>query len=253
MITEKFSFNYDQDGKRYAGYRRTDPRIAKFIHEALGHSRTVLNVGAGAGSYEPEDRYVIAVEPSESMRAQRPRHLTPAIRGTADALPFDDDAFDAAMATLTVHHWPNPAAGLREVRRVTGSPVLVLTFDPDAQTEFWMFDYASEMAVVERKRYTAIELITEALGGNCELQPIPVPIDCVDRFQVALYARPEAFLDPEVRRAQSAWKFLPPGVEDRVVGSIAADLESGTWDKRYGYLRTKPFINCQLRLLVAHP
>ncbi|HEV7733566.1 MAG TPA: class I SAM-dependent methyltransferase [Candidatus Binatia bacterium] len=251
MSEEPASYSYDREGERYAGIRRPDPRIARHVHDALGAARTVINVGAGAGSYEPEDRYVVAVEPSAVMRAQRPKHLAPALAGTADALPFDDGAFDAAMAMLTVHHWPDPAAGLRELRRVTSGPVVILTFDPEASTEFWMFDYAPEMADVERRRYVSPRIITAALGGTSELRPIPVPHDCVDRFQVALYARPEAFLDSEVRRAQSAWTFLPPGVEDRVMQSLADDLESGAWDRRYGALRAKPFIDCQLRLIVA--
>lgn len=244
-------YDYDRDGGTYAAIRRPDPRIARHVHDALGDARTVINVGAGAGSYEPADRYVVAVEPSAVMRAQRPAHLAPALVGTADALPFDDGAFDAAMAMLTVHHWPDPVAGLRELRRVTRGPVLILTFDPDASTEFWMFDYAPEMATVERRRYVSPRIITAALGGTSELRPVPVPRDCVDRFQVALYARPEAFLDPAVRRAQSAWTFLPPGVEDRVVQALADDLASGAWDRRYGALRAKPCIDCQLRLIVA--
>jgi hypothetical protein len=128
-----------------------------------------------------------------------------------------------------------------------------MTFDPTVDTEFWMFDYAPEMAVIERTRYIGIDVITKALGGRCDVQPIPVPADCLDGFQVAFYARPEAFLNPEVRKAQSAWKFLPPGVECRIVSSISSDLKSGVWDNRYGKFRSKPFINCQLRLVVSWP
>jgi SAM-dependent methyltransferase len=251
MALWKTGFDYDRDGGSYGEFRRADPRIAGFVHRALGDAETVLNVGAGAGSYEPEDRYVVAVEPSAAMRAQRPAHRVPALNGTAEALPFDDRSFDAAMATLTIHHWPDLAKGLRELRRVTKGPVVVLTFDPDAPTEFWMKDYAPEMVEVERRRYPAIRRITDALGGACEVEPIPVPRDCTDRFQVALYARPEEFLDPQVRGSQSAWGFLPAGVEDRVVGALAADLASGAWEQRYGSLRTRPFIRCQLRLITA--
>lgn len=246
-------YDYDAHGRCYAGQRRADARIARQVHAALGDARTVLNVGAGAGSYEPEDRRVVAVEPSAVMRRQRPPHRAPAIAATADALPFADGAFDAAMAILTVHHWPDPAAGLREVRRVTRGPIVLLTFDPDAPTEFWMFDYVPEMADVERRRYVRPRLLADALGGTCALQPVTVPRDCTDRFQVALYARPEAFLDDEVRRAQSAWGFLPPGVEARFVAALGRDLASGAWDARYGALRAKPAIDCQLRLLVALP
>jgi hypothetical protein len=126
-----------------------------------------------------------------------------------------------------------------------------MTFDADADTEFWMFDYVPEMAEVERIRYDSIRTITEPLGGSCDVHPIAVPIDCTDRFQVALYARPEEFLNPQVRLSQSAWKFLAPGVEDRFVEHLSEDLKSGVWDQKYGKLRTKPFINCQLRLVIA--
>jgi SAM-dependent methyltransferase len=246
-------YDYDRDGRRYAGQRCADARIAQRIHAALGDARTVLNVGAGAGSYEPEDRYVVAVEPSAAMRRQRPSHLPPALIGTADALPFDDGAFDASMAILTVHHWPDPIAGVRELRRVTRGPVVVMTFDSDAPTAFWMFDYVPEMAEVERRRYPSPRVLAAALGGTHELRPVPVAHDCTDRFQVALYARPEAFLDDAVRAAQSSWRYLPPGVEARFVDALRRDLASGAWERRYGALRAQPEIACQLRLLVARP
>lgn len=253
VINTSKQFDYNKDGKQYSGYRRADSRIAKHIWDALGDAKTVLNIGAGAGSYEPDDRYVFAVEPSEVMRAQRPSHLPPAIRATADTLPFDDKSIDAAMAILTVHHWPDRAIGLREMRRVTKGPIVIMTFDSNAETEFWMFDYLPEMAEVERVRYGSIHSITEPLGGSFESHPIPVPHDCTDRFQVALYARPEEFLNPEVRKSQSAWKFLPPGAENRFVNALSNDLKSGKWDERYGHLRKRPFINCQLRVIVSYP
>lgn len=247
------SFGYGVESGSYSSYRRTDPRIANYIRKALGSSRLVLNVGAGAGSYEPLDRVVVPVEPSKHMCGQRPGSLNRPIRAVADRLPFQDNIFDAAMAILTVHHWPDPASALKQVRRVTRGAVAILTFDPEAETEFWMFDYAPEMAVVEQQRYTRIRLITDALGGSNEIVRIPVPIDCSDRFQVALYARPEEFLIDEVRRSQSAWKFLPAGVEERVVASIRRDLKSGEWDRKYGHLRSRASINCQLRLVVSRP
>jgi SAM-dependent methyltransferase len=252
-MNNDIQFDYDKDGKQYSGYRRADSRIAKYIWDALGDSKTVLNIGAGAGSYEPLDRYVIAIEPSETMRTQRPSHLPPAIRGNADSLPFDDKSFDAAMAVLTVHHWPDRAKGLQEIRRVTKGPIVVMTFDSDAPTEFWMFDYCPEMAAVEKNRYQGLHSITDPLGGKFESIPIPVPIDCTDRFQVALYARPEDFLNPDVRKSQSAWKFLPPGAEERFVQNLSEDLKNGNWQKKYGHLKSKPFINCQLRAVVSWP
>lgn len=184
------------------------------------------------------------------MRKQRPSHLPPAIHGTADSLPFDDKSIDAAMAVLTLHHWPDRTKGLREIRRVTKGPIVVMTFDSLAPTDFWMFDYCPEMKAVEQKRYGTVASIVDALPGTHQVISIPVPIDCTDRFQVALYARPEEFLNPQVRSAQSAWKFLPEGVEDRFVHLLRCDLESGAWNEKYGHLKAQPFINCQLRLVV---
>ena len=253
MLTSKGQFDYEKGGKLYSGYRRADPRISKYIWEALGDARTVLNVGAGAGSYEPIDRYVLAVEPSEVMRKQRPSSLPPAINSTAENLPFDDQSIDAAMAILTIHHWPDRVKGLQEIRRVTKGPIVIMTFDSSAATDFWMFDYCPEMKVVEQKRYGALSSIVDALPGSNEIIPIPVPIDCTDRFQVALYARPEEFLNPEVRSSQSAWKFLPPGAEDRFVEKLKTDLESGEWNKKHSHIKSQPFINCQLRILIARP
>ena len=147
--------------------------------------------------------------------------------GTAETLPFDENAFDAAMAMLTVHHWPDRVLGLREMRRVACGPVLVFTCDPDANTEFWIYDYGPEFAEIEQRRYGNIDVITGALGGHCEIQPIPVTRDCTDGFQVAFYGRPEAFLDARVRGSQSAWKFLPPGAEERIVQSFAPRSQVG--------------------------
>ena len=187
------------------------------------------------------------------MRKQRPKHLVPALAGTAEAIPFDDGAFDASMAILTIHHWPDRALGLQELRRVTKGPILILTFDPDSSTEFWMGDYAPELVEIERVRYGNIDSITKVLRGNCQIQPIAVPRDCADGFQVAYYARPEAFLQKKVRKSQSAWGFVSAEVEDRIVKTLADDLASGKWDEKYGHLRKRPTINCQLRLIVANP
>lgn len=253
MLNSQGQFDYDKDGKQYSGYRRADPRISKYIWSALGDSKIVLNVGAGAGSYEPTDRHVIAIEPSEAMRKQRPPYLPPAIRATADSLPLDDNSVDAAMAVLTVHRWPDREKGLREVRRVTKGPIVIMTFDSSAPTDFWMFDYCPEMRDVEQKRYQNITSITGHLTGTNEVISIPVPVDCADKFQVALYGRPNDFLNPEIRKSQSAWKFLPAGAEDRFVQKLTADLASGVWDRKYGHLKKQNFINCQLRLVVARP
>jgi SAM-dependent methyltransferase len=245
--------DYNRQAQNYGQIRQEDRRIQAVIDLALGCARTVLNIGAGTGSYEPKDRYVLALEPSLTMRAQRRSGMAPAMIGTASEIPFDDDTFDASMAMLTVHHWPDLAKGLGEMARVTAGPRIVMSFDPDAHTDFWMFDYVPEMAVVERARYPAISKIVEGLGGVVEVLTLPVARDCTDRFQVALYARPEEFLIEAVRRSQSAWNFLEAGVEARFVQQLGHDLETGVWDVKYGHLRHQDTIDCQLRLIVSRP
>ena len=245
--------DYNRHGAGYATQRRTDPRIAALVHQALGDARTVVNVGAGAGSYEPEDRFVIAIEPSKAMRAQRPPHLWPAIDGVAENLPLDDGSVDAAMAMITVHQWTDPARGLRELRRVARGAVVVLTFDAEALEHFWLADYVPDLVAAERKRFPTIASICAELAGTSEVFVVPVPIDCVDGFAEAYYARPERFLDPTVRRSQSAWSFVAPDIADRGVRELAADLDSRRWDVRYGEWRTRPTFDGSLRLIVAHP
>jgi SAM-dependent methyltransferase len=246
------AFNYDRFGQKYSGYRQTDPRIAAYVNRALGDAKTILNVGAGAGSYEPADRYVVAVEPSAVMRSQRAdNNRVPAIRATAGELPFDDDAFDASMAMVTVHHWPDMRKGLQELRRVTKDRVVIMTFDPDALDNFWNAQYFPELIAVEKARYPQIDFIKECLGGSCEVINVPVPLDCTDGFQEAFYGRPEAFLEKGVRQSQSAWGFLPGGLEEQLVQRLADELSSGAWDKKYGHFRTQPEFVCALRLIVS--
>ena len=244
--------DYGRHGQSYARIRRTDPRIAAWVHRALGDARTVLNVGAGAGSYEPDDRHVLAIEPSETMRAQRPKHLTPAIHGIAEQLPLDDQSVDASMALVTVHQWRNLDQGLRELRRVTRGPIVVLTFDGDALDRYWLAHYAPELISVERRRYPSMEMIAKGLGGSTEVQVIPVPIDCVDGFTEAYYARPESFLDSEVRLSQSAWSFVPEEVQARIVKTLGDELKCGTWDRKFGDWRTRAVFEGSFRLIVSH-
>lgn len=244
-------FDYDAHGRGYAQQRRTDPRIAALVHEALGTARTVLNIGAGAGSYEPMDRHVLAVEPSAAMRAQRPAHLAPAIHGVAEALPLDDQSVDAAMAMVTVHQWPDPEKGLCELQRVTRGPIVVLTFDGDALDRFWLAEYAPELIAAERRRYPAIATIQKLLGGKTSVRTVPIPIDCVDGFTEAFYARPERLLEPAIRRAQSAWGFVTEAAQQRFVETLASDLKSGAWEKKHGHWRKEPFFEGSLRLIVS--
>lgn len=213
----------------------------------------MINVGAGAGSYEPAGALVTAVEPSASMRAQRPAHLPTAVDAVAERLPFDDGAFDAAMTTFSVHQWSDLEAGLREMRRVTRGPVAVLTCDPDLVREFWLYEYAPVVLDTEARRYPAVEDITRALGGRTTVEPVPVPADCSDGFNEAYYARPERLLDPGARQACSAWSFVEADVAERYTDRLRRDLDSGAWDERHGALRGQPSLVGSLVLIRAVP
>ena len=247
------SIGYECHGHGYARRRRPDPRIAARIYAALEDARTVVNVGAGAGSYEPEDRHVLAFEPSVVMRAQRPRHLAPAISARAEDLPLDSQSVDAALAILTVHHWGHPTVGLRELRRVTRGPVVVVTFDVEALASYWMLaDYLPEAIDDDRQRFPAVDRIAELLGG-ARLESVPIPAHCVDGFFEAYWARPEAYLDEAVRSAQSIWPRLPADVEQRAIRSLEADLACGAWDGRHGHLRHQPYYHGLLVLVISQP
>jgi len=244
--------DYEQHGRTYAQHRRPDPRIAARIHAALGGARSVLNVGAGSGSYEPEDRWVLAVEPSATMRAQRPPSAAPAIDARAEALPFDDDAVDAAMACVTVHHWEPAQAGLAELRRVARGPVVVFTFDLE-HLPAWQREHLREGLEIERPRFPSVNTVAAALGGRTRIERIPTPGDCRDGFFEAFWRRPEALLDPAVRSAQSMWALLPPAAEERIVSGLAAALASGAWDDEHGHLRRQENFDGALRLVISEP
>jgi SAM-dependent methyltransferase len=242
--------DYERHGRTYAQHRRPDPRIAARIHAALGDARTVLNVGAGAGSYEPHDRWVLAVEPSAIMRAQRAAGAAPAIAARAEALPLDDDAVDAAMACVTIHHWESPETGLAELRRVARGPVVVFTFELD-DLPAWQQEFLREGVAEEMPRFPAIDDVAAALGGRTRVERIPTPGDCLDGFFEAFWRRPEALLDPAVRSAQSVWALLEPSVERRIVDRLAAALDSGAWDAEYGHLRKQESFQGALRLVIS--
>lgn len=245
--------DYDRTGHGYAQQRRPDPRIAEAIWRALGDAGTVLNVGAGTGSYEPSDRCVLAVEPSAVMRAQRSPSAAVAINAFAEALPFDDGVVDAAMAIATVHQWSDLAKGLAELRRVARGPVVVVAFDGPALEQWWLNDYAPELIAAEQSRYPAIDAVAAALGRRTDVDTIPIPLDCTDGFTEAYYGRPERLLDPAVRRAQSSWGFVDASVEPRFDEQLAADLASGAWNERYGEWRKRPVYEGSLRLIVGRP
>lgn len=254
MKLENPAFDYDGFGQKYSSHRQTDPRIAAYVDNELSSAKTILNIGAGAGSYEPTDKYVVAVEPSITMRQQRlDKGKVPAINAKADNLPFDENSFDASMAMITVHHWPDIEKGLKELRRITKNQVVIMTFDPEQLDNFWNADYFPEVIAVEKARYPTIDFIKSCLGGQCKVIPIPIPLDCKDGFQEAFYGRPEAFLEKQVRLSQSAWGFIPEDKQEEIVERLRADLENGTWDAKYGHFRTQEFFTCALRLIVATP
>lgn len=239
---------YDLIGHGYAKQRRPDPRIARLIDAALGDARSVVNVGAGTGSYEPVDRAVTAVEPSSVMIAQRPAGAAPVIQGWADHLPFADNTFDAAMAILTVHHWPDCRAGLAEMRRVARDRVVLLTWDPD-HAGFWLVnDYFPEIIGTDRRIFSPLPAL-EAMLGSIEIQVVPIPHDCVDGFLGAYWRRPEAYLDRSVRAGISSFARLDD-VAPRIE-RLRADLEDGTWEMRNGALRDLEEIDLGYRLVIG--
>ncbi|MGW5353956.1 MerR family transcriptional regulator [Streptomyces sp. NPDC004031] len=242
---------YERIGSDYPATRRTEPRIAEQIWAALGDARTVLNVGAGSGSYEPADRKVTAVEPSAVMRAQRPADAAPCVAASAESLPFEDGSFDAAMAVSTVHHWRDALAGLREMRRVARR-VVVLTYDassPGWHDRFWLSrDYLPEFADI-LVHWPSFSELTAATGGHAE--PVLVPWDCADGFFEAYWRRPEAYLEEPVRRAVSVWARVGPEAERRAVDALRDDLASGRWAERNRDLATLEAAELGLRLLVA--
>jgi SAM-dependent methyltransferase len=241
---------YDTIGATYTVTRRTEPRIAEQIWAALGDARTVLNVGAGTGSYEPPDRHVLAVEPSALMRAQRPPHAASCVAGYAETLPFDDQSFDAAMAVCTLHHWPDAIAGLREMQRVARR-VVVFLFDTSDPSQFWLTrDYLPEFAALPGCRVLAsLDDLSGAIGARTE--PVPIPWDCADGFFEAYWRRPEAYLDEDVRRGISVWAAVGPDAERRAVRNLREDLASGQWAERNRDLVHLESAELGARLLIA--
>jgi SAM-dependent methyltransferase len=243
---------YDRIGEGYTATRRPDPRIAARIDAALGDAVTVVNVGAGTGSYEPAGRSVTAVEPSEVMIAQRPAGSAPVVRAAAEALPFPDRSFDAAMAVWTVHHWDDPAAGLAELGRVARGRVVIATWDPAFASGFWLTArYLPRAREHDVGRFPGPAAIGAALGRSLSVEPIPIPRDCADGFIGAFWARPEAYLDPAVRAGISTLAGAPEGTHDEGLARLAADLESGEWEARFGHLRGVEEVDLGYRLVVA--
>jgi len=239
---------YDEIGAGYGTLRRPDSRIATAILRALDRADTIVNVGAGAGSYEPSDRSVVAVEPSLTMIRQRRTGSAPVVQASALELPFRDDAFAAALAILTVHHWPDRARGLGELARVGRGRAVIVTWDP-ATSGFWLVeDYFPEIVELDRPIFPTLEEFGRALGP-IEVRTLPIPHDCVDGFLGAYWRRPRAYLDARVRGAISTFskiRTLEPGL-----ARLRRDLEDGTWERRHGDLRGRAELDLGYRLVIA--
>ncbi|MFF1560695.1 class I SAM-dependent methyltransferase [Streptomyces sp. NPDC058279] len=241
---------YDRIGIGYSSVRRPDPRWAELIHGALGDARTVLNVGAGSGAYEPAGVRLVSVEPSREMRAQRPADAAPCVAAGAEHLPFDDQSFDAVMAVLTVHHWSDLEAGIAELQRVARRFAIV-TYDMDVQGDFWFTrDYVPEIADAERSRVPSMERLTSLLGP-CEVTELPVWHDFTDGFMTAFWRRPTAYLDPATRRACSAFALTDQVAVARGVARLEEDLASGVWQSRYADLLDREAIDTGFRLVTG--
>jgi SAM-dependent methyltransferase len=244
---------YDAIGAGYAALRRPDPRLALAIVEALGDARSVVNVGAGTGSYEPppeSGRRVIAVEPSRTMIDQRGASAAPVVQASATQLPFADRRFDASLAVLTVHHWPDRARGLTELARVARGRVVVVTFDP-AASRFWLVDeYFPDVLALDRTIFPSVDELTRALGP-VDVRPFPVPHDCVDGFLGAYWRRPAAYLDAPVRAAISSFAALSPSALEDGLSRLGADLASGAWARRHADLLSRSELDVGYRLVVA--
>jgi len=241
---------YDRIGAAYAVTRRADRRIERHITAALGTARRVLNVGAGTGSYEPSDREVVAVEPSAVMLAQRSADAAPAVQGSAESLPFDDASFDAALAVLTMHHWPDWRAGVAEMRRVAPRRVM-LTFDPDFISGYWLVrDYLPQIAVQDETRFPPIATVAAALG-EAEIVPVPIAHDCTDGFLCAWWRRPLAYLEADVRANISSLSTLPDDVVSEALGRLRRDVADGSWEARNAQLIALGEADFGYRLLVS--
>jgi SAM-dependent methyltransferase len=242
---------YDRIGVGYAQGRRTDPRVAAAIWDGLADAQSVLNVGAGTGNYEPTDRRVTSVEPSKHMIEQRPDDAAPVVRAVAEALPVRDSQFDATLCVLTLHHWSDLRAGLAELRRVADRQV-ILMFDADLAHGLWLIDeyYPEILDLPTEQRAPSVIDVGHHLDVR-DVRAVPVPADCIDGFAGAYWNRPEAYLDPAVRRAMSCFAALGDEAEARGTAALRADLESGRWDERHGHLRALGEMDLGYRLVIA--
>jgi len=241
---------YDSIGQTYRATRRADPRIAAAILDALGNAASVVNVGAGSGSYEPPQT-IVAVEPSRVIIDQRPRPGAPAVQAVAERIPLRDQCADAAMAVLTVHHWSDVEAGIAEMRRIARRRVVIFTWDPQLFARFWLLsEYLPEAAEVDAAQAVPIQTLTDLLG-NAEIRPVPVPHDCTDGFGAAYWRRPRAYLDPTVRAGISTLAKTTPDALGAGLHRLANDLRTGKWQHNHPDLLHLDTLDVGYRLLVA--
>jgi SAM-dependent methyltransferase len=242
---------YDVIGRTYTATRQPDPAIESEVWEALGDARSVVNVGAGAGSYEPRDRVVIAIEPSIEMIQKRPPDAAPATQGFAESLPLADDSVDASLAVFTIHHWDDARRGIRELLRVARQRVVILTWDKSYAGSFWLTrDYLPELEEWTVAHYPSLSEI-EAELGVVHRRDVPIPRGCGDGFLRAFWARPEAYLDERVRRNISQFNLIDKAAVTRGIARLDSDLSSGEWDARNGHLRTLDALDLGYCILVA--
>lgn len=249
------SARYDEIGRGYTKTRREEPRLRARIERALAGVESLVNVGAGAGAYEPSVRTLVAVEPSMAMHAQRAQGGAHALRASAGFLPLADGSVDGAMSVLSVHHWDDERErGVRELRRVARGPVVLVTIEPEVSCAMWlMADYLPEVAELDRRIFPPTEQLASWLGGVTETHVIPVPRDTRDWTLLSFWAHPERVLDPEARAATSGFARMPAAVVERVVADVQRDLRSGRWEARHGHLRSLTELDAGLRLLVNLP
>ena len=240
---------YDSIGRSYAGTRQPDPRIAAALRTALGQVESVINIGAGAGSYEPTDVDVLAVDPSATMLAQRPDGAPPAVIGTAEKLPVSDQSFDASLAILTIHHWPDRAAAFAEIRRVVRRRAVFFTFVWGAGVDFWLLEYFPGITSIDAKSLPSLDEF-ESLGPSTVTE-VPVPHDCTDGFLGAYWRRPAAYLDPSVRANISALALLPPTEVEAGVARLASDLDTGRWHERHGAVMNRTELDLGYRIVTV--
>lgn len=244
---------YDRIGVGYAWGRHPDPRIAAALAAALDCAETVVNVGAGTGSYEPGDRPVVAVDPSQIMLAQRPAGSAPCVQASAEALPFANGTFSGAMAVLTLHHWSSKTRGLAEMRRVARGPLVIFGgYDRELNTSWWLHDYFPAAHRLVWERSYPPERIAGVLGP-VETVPVPIPADCSDGFEAAYWRRPHAILDPAIWSAISALSMIPASDRADGMARLAADLANGTWHRKYGHLLALDELDLGYRILIARP